>query len=132
MDQINDYSYAEQDRPVLGAELRGGEKYPDLRGKVFVYVLPGGIYLQGDFDKLPVNSTLGFHVHEGVLCENKGEKILILPDVMSDGTGVASMQVYLDKATHTDIAGKPIVVHLKDAEGKDGESIACGLLRRIL
>ncbi len=132
MEQINDYSYAEQDRPVLGAELRGGEKYPDFRGKVFVYVLPGGIYLQGDFNNMPVNRSFGFHVHEGVLCENKGEKLLILPDIISDSSGVASMQVYLDSVTHTNIAGRPVVAHLKGADGKDAESIACGLLRRIL
>lgn len=132
MENVGEYAYAEQDRPVLGAELRGGELYPELRGKVYVYVLPGGIYLQGDFTDLPPNSTLSFHIHEGLLCENKGEKLLILPDVMADGSGVASMQVYLDRITHTEIAGRPVVVHLQDSDGKDAESIACGLLRRIL
>lgn len=132
MENVTKFAYAEQDRPVLGAELRGGEAFPDLRGKVYVYVLPDGIYLSGDFEKLPVNSSFEFHIHEGVLCENKGEKILILPDVFSDGEGRASMQVYLDGAVHTDIAGRPIVVHLMDeATGKDN-SIACGLLDRIL
>lgn len=132
MENIKKYAYAEQDRPVLGAELNGGEAYPGLLGKVFVYTLPDGIYLTGDFKELPPNSTLGFHVHEGILCENKGEKILILPDIMSDGSGAASMQVYLDRVVHNDIAGRPVVVHTKTAAGEDGASIACGLLARIL
>lgn len=132
MKNVGKYAYAEQERPVLGAELRGGELYPEFRGKIYVYVLPDGIYFQGDFTYLPPNSTLAFHIHEGLLCENKGEKLLILPDVMADDSGKASMQVYLDRITHTDIAGRPVVVHLQDADGKDAESIACGLLRRIL
>lgn len=128
MENIQEFSYVEQDRPVLGAELRGGDEFPDLRGKVYVYVLPEGIYLQGDFENLPLNSTLGFHVHEGLLCENKGERLLILPDIISDGEGAASMQIYLDKVVHNDIAGRPVVLHTHDPDN----TIACGLLARIL
>ena len=70
MENVGDFAYAEQDPPVLEAELRGNEAYPELRGKVYVYVLPGGIYFQGDFTDLPPNSTLSFHIHEGLVCEN--------------------------------------------------------------
>lgn len=130
MENVTEFAFAEQDRPVLEAELRGGEHYPDIRGKVYVYTLPNGIYLQGGFENMPINSDFAFHVHEGLLCEQKGEKILLLPDVFSDGEGNASAQIYLDRAEHSQIAGKPIVVHLKS----NGEEItvACGLLRRVL
>lgn len=132
MEQIKEYSYAEQDRPVLGAELRGGEDYPELYGKIFVYALPGGIYVQGDFERLPANGSFGLHVHEGLICSNKGEKLLILPDIISDSSGTASMQIYLDSATQSDIAGRAVVMHLKEPDGTDGKSIACALLKRII
>lgn len=130
MENVTVYSFIEQDRPVLEADLRGGEKYPAIDIKIYVYQLPGGIYIQGDFKNMPVNSDFAFHVHEGEICENKGEKILILPDVMSDGNGCASAQVYLDRVTPAAIAGRPIVVHLKTESGD--ETIACGLLHRVL
>ncbi len=130
MENVTDYAYMEQDRPVLEAELRGGEQYPEIRGKVYVYILPGGIYLQGDFRNMPINSDFAFHVHEGLLCEGKGEKILLLPDVFSDGNGNASMQVCLDRALHSQIADRPIVVHLKSDGGES--TVACGLLRHVL
>lgn len=130
MENVTVYSFIEQDRPVLEAELRGGEKYPAIRAMIYVYQLPGGIYIQGEFKDLPVNSDFAFHVHEGEICENKGEKILILPDVMSDGNGSASAQVYLDRLTSAAIAGRPTVIHLKSENGD--ETVACGLLRRVL
>ena len=130
MENVTEFAFVEQDRPVLEAELRGGEKYPDMRGKVYVYALPGGIYLQGDFQNMPKNSDFAFHVHDGLLCEKKGEKILLLPDIFSDGSGNASAQISIDRVEHTQIAGRPIVLHLKS----NGEEItvACGLLRRVL
>ena len=130
MDNVTGFAFVEQDRPVLEAELRGGEKYPEMRGKVYVYTLPGGIYLQCDFENMPKNSDFAFHVHEGLLCGQTGEKILLLPDVFSDGTGKASAQINIDRAEHSRIAGKPIVLHLKS--GDEEITVACGLLRRVL
>ena len=130
MENVTEFAFIEQDRPVLEAELRGGEKYPDMRGMVYVYTLPKGIYFQCDFKNLPKNNDFAFHVHEGLLCEKNGEKILPLPDIFSDGTGSASAQINIDRADHTQIAGRPIMLHLKS----NGEEItvACGLLRRVL
>lgn len=130
MENVTVYSFIEQDRPVLRADLRGGDKYSDVSITIFVYELPGGIYIQGDFKNMPINSDFEFHVHEGEICENKGEKILILPDLMSDGSGCASAQVYLDRVTPAQIAGRPIVVHLKTESGD--VTVACGLLQRVL
>lgn len=130
MQNVTEYSFVEQERPVLMAEVKGSADYPELKGVVYVYTLPSGIYLQGDIEGLPKSSDFAFHVHEGLLCEEIGGKILILPDVASDATGKASAQVYLDRANSTGIAGRPIVLHLK-ADGKETQ-IACGLLSRIL
>lgn len=128
---IRTFSYMEQERPVLEAELLGGAEYPDIKGKAYVYFLPDGIYLQADFEKLPESNEFGFHIHEGLLCEAPGEKQLPLPDIQSDKNGNSSMQIYLDRVTSTQIAGRPIMLHLK-SDGKDLAVIACGLLERIL
>lgn len=131
-DNVQTFSFMSAERPVLEAEILGGADHPDIRGDAYVYFLPGGIYLQADFDKLPENDQFGFHVHEGLICEVPGEKLLPLPDVYSDKTGHSSMQIYLDRATSTQIAGKPIVMHIKNEDGTDGITIACGTLNRIL
>lgn len=130
MQNVTEYSFMEQERPVLKAEIAGNAGHSALNGTIFVYDLPNGIYLQGDIKGLPKSSDFAFHVHEGLVCENHGEKILILPDLMSDADGNASAQVYLDRVRSTQIAGRPIVLHLK-ADGKETE-IACGLLSRVL
>ena len=127
---VTKYSFVEQDRPVLQAELKGNADYPAIKGLIHVYFLPTGIYLQGDIEGLPKTSEFAFHVHEGDACEDHGEKILILPDAMSDADGKASMQVYLDRVNSTQIAGRPLVLHLR--VGSETPEVACALLNRIL
>lgn len=128
---VTEFSFMESDRPVLEAEILGGAEYPDINGSAYVYYLPDRIYLQADFDKLPESNQFGFHIHEGLLCEAPGGKLLPLPDMYSDENGKASMQVFLDGATLRQISGKPIMLHLK-RDGKDDMVVACGLLNRIL
>lgn len=130
MQNVTEFAFIEQDRPVLEAELRGGEKYPDMRGKVYVYDLPDGIYLQGDFQNMPKNSNFALHVHKGLLCAEIGDKLLEMPDIFSDGSGSASAQISVDRANHTQIADKPIVLHLKS--NNEEIRVACGLLKRVL
>lgn len=127
---VTKYSFMEQERPVLQANITGNADYPDLKGTVYVYTLPGGIYLQGDIEGLPKSSDFTFYVHEGLVCEELGEKLLVLPDAMSGEDGKASTQIQLDRVNSTQIAGKPIVMRLK-ADGKEIQ-IACGLLSRVL
>ena len=131
MENVTKYSFIEQERPVLKAEVKGKEGYPALNGTIYFYDLPNGVYMQGEVEGLPKSSNFAFHAHEGLVCENHGEKILIMPDLMSDADGKASAQVYLDKLRSTQIAGRPIVLHLQAADGSENE-IACGLLSRIL
>lgn len=130
MQNVAKYSFIEQDRPVLMANITGSADHQALNGTVYVYTLPNGVYVQGDIDGLPKTSDFEFHVHEGLVCEQLGKKILILPDLMSDDNGKASTQTYLDRVNSTQIAGRPIVLNLI----VDGEEvqIACGLLSRIL
>ncbi len=127
---VTKYSFMEQDRPVLMANIAGNADHQALNGTVYAYTLPNGIYLQGDIEGLPKSSDFAFHVHEGLVCEQLGKKILILPDLMSDENGKASTQTYLDRVNSTQIAGRPIVLNLK-VDG-DEVQIACGLLSRVL
>lgn len=130
MQNVTKFSFSEQDRPVLMANIVGNADHQALDGTVYVYTLPNGIYLQGDIEGLPKSSDFAFHVHEGLVCEQLGKKLLILPDLMSDENGKASTQTYLDRVNSTQIAGRPIVLHHK-VDGKEVQ-IACGLLSRVL
>lgn len=130
LDTVTKFSFMEQERPVLTANVRGSAEYPDARGVVYVYVLPNGVYIQGDIEGLPKSSDFAFHIHEGLLCDDPGDKLLILPDVMSDDNGKASAQIYLDREDSTSLAGRAIMLHLK-VDGKEVQ-MACGLLSRVL
>lgn len=130
MRNVTKFSFIEQDRPVLKAELKGEGEYDGVHGVVYVYTLPSGVYVQGNIEGLPSSGNFAFHVHEGAECKGPGEKILILPDLISDVDGKASTQTYLDRVNSTQIAGRPMVLHLK-ADGQETQ-IACGQLSRIL
>lgn len=130
MENVSEYAFMEQDRPILKAEIIGNKDYPDVRGDIYVYILGNGFYLQGDFTGLPQSSDFAFHVHEGLICEELGEKKLHLPDAMSDTSGTASTQIYLDRIDVNTLADHPIVIHLK-ADGQE-TTIACGELKRVL
>ena len=128
---ITKYSFVEQDRPVLTADVTGTADYPDIRGTVNVYTLSDGIYLHGEIEGLPPSHDHAFHIHSGSMCEEPGEKLLTLPDIMSGADGRASAKIQLDRVNSTQIAGKPIVLHIKE-DGEEKQTIACGLLSRVL
>ena len=124
------FAFIEQDRAVLYADMNGTNGHEEINGGVFVFNLPEGLYFALELSGLPENQALPFHVHEGTLCENSGEKAIILPDVNSDSRGNASMQFYIDKTRLSDISGKVVMLH-KKIDG-DEPKIACGVLKRIL
>lgn len=130
MENVSKYSFMEQDRPILKADIVGNKDYPGTHGDIYVYILENGFYMQGDFRGLPNNSIFALHIHDGLVCENAGGKKLLLPDVVSDSTGASSAQVYLDKIDVNTLADHPIMIHLK----VDGQEItvACGVLKRVL
>ena len=128
---VTKYAFITQERPVLRADIAGNADHPDVIGTVHIYALPGGVYLQGDIGGLPASGNFSFHVHEGSVCEEPGKKLLVLPDLMSGEDGRASAQIQLDRVDCTQIAGRPIVLHLKADDGTEPQ-IACGLLSRIL
>lgn len=124
------FAFIEQDRAVLYADMNGTNGHGQINGGVFVFNLPEGLYFALELSGLPKNQALPFHIHEGTICADAGEKAIILPDVSSDSRGNASMQFYIDKTRLSDISGKVIMLH----EMIDGDEpkIACGVLKRIL
>lgn len=130
MENVSDFSFMEQDRPVLRAQLRGGAEYPDIQGTAFIYTLPNGMYISLDFTDLPPSGNFAIHVHEGLICDNPGDKLLPLPNMVSDINGKASSQLYIDTMNSTMIAGKPIMLHLIQDDKEI--NIACAPLERIL
>ena len=124
------YAFMEQERAVLYADMNGTNGHDEINGGVFVFNLPEGLYFALELSGLPKNKALPFHVHEGTICENSGEKTIVLPDVNSDSRGNASMQFYIDKTRLSDISGKVVMLH-KKIDG-DEPKIACGVLKRIL
>lgn len=128
---VTKYAFITLDRPVLTADIAGNSDNTGVIGTVHIYTLPVGLYLQGDIEGLPASGDFSFHVHDGALCDKPGEKLLILPDIMSGEDGRASVQVLLDRVDPVQIAGRPIVLHLKAADGTEPQ-IACGLLARVL
>lgn len=130
MENVSDFSFMEQDRPVLKAQLRGGAEYPDIKGTAYVYTLPNGMYISLDLTNMPPSGNFAVHVHEGLICENPGGKLLPLPNMVSDVNGKISSLLYIDTMNSTQIAGKPIMLHLIQ-DGKE-ISIACAPLERVL
>lgn len=122
------YAFIEQDRAVLYADMNGANG--EISGGVFVFNLPEGLYFALELSGLPKNRALPFHVHEGTICADAGEKAIVLPDVNSDSRGNASMQFYIDNTSLSDISGKVVMLHEK-IDG-DEPKIACGVLKRIL
>ena len=124
------FAFIEQDRAVLYADMNGTNGHEQINGGVFVFNLPEGLYFALELSGMPKNQALPFHIHEGTICADAGEKAIILPGVSSDSRGNASMQFYIDKTRLSDISGKVIMLH----EMIDGDEpkIACGVLKRIL
>ena len=124
------FSYIEEERPVLYAELHGTEGHDEIVGEVFIYHLTHGLCLCATFSKLPPSQNLPFHIHEGTSCDNAGGHIFEFPDIMSDKNGEAYAHYYFDKYSVSELAGKAIMLHIK----VDGEepAIACGVLKRVL
>ena len=129
--QISRCSFIEQERPVLGADIAGDTDYPDIKGTVYVYALSDGVYVKGELEGLPKSRAHAVHVHSGTACKEVGERLLTLPDITSGENGRASARVQLDGVAPAQIAGKPIVIHIKE-EGKEKQMIACGILAHIL
>lgn len=134
------------------ALIKGGEDYPDIRGKVVFYQRDNGVIVDVHVSHLPENSTdfFGFHIHEGNSCAGDGFAATgghynpkgkphpmhagDLPPLLSC-SGNAYMRVMTNRFRIKDIIGKTVVIH-KDTDdfhsqpsGNAGDKIACGVIR---
>lgn len=134
------------------AMIKGGEDYPDIRGKVVFYQRDNGVIVDVHVSHLPENSTgfFGFHIHEGDSCAGDGFAATgghynpkskphpmhagDLPPLLSC-SGNAYMRVMTNRFRIKDIIGKTVVIH-KDTDdfhsqpsGNAGNKIACGVIR---
>ncbi|MDD2627973.1 MAG: superoxide dismutase family protein [Clostridia bacterium] len=139
------------------ADIRGGEKYPDIKGKAKFYSLRNGVFISIEIENLPrenKNNFFGLHIHEGNICgEGKGDNPFSeagghhnlegdkhpqhtgdLPMIYSNN-GYAYMEFYTDRYEAKDILNNTIIVHenmddLKtEPAGNSGERIACGEIK---
>lgn len=142
--------------PEARAQIRGGSKYPGIKGKVEFYEAFGGTVVMAEISGLTPRNTgqglgfYGFHIHEGSACtgttsdefadtdghyqtrgkmhpEHEGD----LPPLLSD-KGTAWMMVYTTRFFPEEVVGKTVVIHdmpddfRTQPSGNSGEKIACG------
>ena len=145
--------------PSAMARLRGGGKYPELRGEVLFYETRYGVFTVADVSGLPADEGackerfFGFHVHEGEECGGTAD----LPFSMAGGhynpsgcphpahagdlppllsvRGRAFSAFLTDRFSVSEIIGKTVILHeapddFKTQPGGDaGARIACGVIR---
>lgn len=136
MQEMGKYAFIEQERPALVAQIRGSAAYPDVKGTAKLYWLPEGMYAVFELERLPPDSVLGFHIHDGLACcavtgadtfAAAGKHFSVcsedmqcgrhpyhagdLPSLFADEGGKASSQVFTRRTNVSEVSGKPIVVH---------------------
>ncbi len=139
------------------ADIKGGEKYPEIKGKAKFYSQKSGVFINIEIENLPIenkNNFFGLHIHEGDICgEGKGDNpfseagehhnlegdkhpqhIGDLPMIYSN-EGYAYMEFYTDRYEPKEILNHTIIVHegmddfKTDPAGNSGERIACGEIK---
>ena len=136
MKQVSRFAYMENESPTLEAEIKGSDVHPEIAGRVFVYGLPKGFYLQADLEGLPESRVFGLHIHDGLVCTptgmdnpfsdagghfgNCGDGIWCsrhpyhagdLPPLFSNAEGKSNIRIYIDRADIDEISGKPIIIN---------------------
>lgn len=127
-------------KPTIGAIVRGGEQYPDIRGYVLFHEIPTGTIVEVHFDGLPEYSPptenqlqigpFGFHIHEHGTCDPHapnqpfstagthynptnqphGNHVGDFP-VLFSNHGYSWMMFFSDKFKPEEVVGRAIMVH---------------------
>lgn len=136
------------------AKINGGEKYPDIRGKVIFEEKPCSVLVSAHICNLPQtgNGFFGFHIHEGMDCNGENfenTKGHYNPNNTShpkhDGDmppligrkGRAYLSFETDRFKIKDIISKTVVIHENSDDfktqpsGDAGEKIACGVIKTL-
>ena len=147
-----------QRRPSATARIRGGSRYPLLRGRVNFVQANGGVLVISLIKGLPNGGerrVFGFHIHEGKSCAGTPEEPFAetmghynpdnlphpyhsgdMPPLFgNDGT---AFSVFLTNRFKIDeIIGRTVVIHAQPDDftsqpsGNSGEKMACGIIEEI-
>ncbi len=145
-------------RPEAAADIKGSERYPELRGKVKFYKARKGLVVEAAVGGLPEsggkcgNTVFAMHIHNGTGCagsrsdpfaeagahydpencphpEHAGD----LPPLFSNG-GYAWNAVFTERFRLEAVIGLPVIIHARPDDfatqpsGSSGEKIACGII----
>ncbi len=141
------------------AIIKGSEKYPCIKGKVWFDSVCGGVMVTAEIEGLPTgiepcdSPIFALHIHSGNSCTgNKADPFAHvhghynpndyphpyhagdLPPLFS-ANGVAKSRFLTDRFTIPQIIGKTIIIHgspddfTTQPSGNAGEKIACGEIR---
>ena len=151
--------YVMHRRPDAMAQMRGSDKYPELRGTVMFYALRSAVLVRAQITGLPnprgacESPVFAFHLHDGSSCTGTmtdsfagagmhyNPKNCPHPYHAGDmpplfGVGGEAFSVFLtDRFTVPEIMGKAVIIHARPDDfttqpsGNSGEKIACGIIR---
>lgn len=144
-------------RPDAFALVRGGERYPEISGRVSFYETTCGVAVAANINGLPSTNETGifaFHIHEGTNCGGTEEMPFAntighydvgnhehpnhlgdMPPLFSDN-GDAFLLFVTGRFMVQDIIGRTVVIHANPDDfvtqpaGNSGEKIACGVIQR--
>lgn len=151
-------NYISRNMPNAVAEMKGSDKYPDLRARVEFYQIKNGVLVVTEAHNLPNTEQhndgfYGFHIHAGEECSGNASDPFAdammhynptdqphpyhtgdLPPLLSND-GYAFSVVLVDKFTVREIIGRTVIIHSKPDDfttqpsGDSGEKIACGVIK---
>lgn len=143
------------------AEIRGGKKYPRIRGTVNFRQTNKGVLITSKIYNLPYEigkcnkRVFGFHIHEGTECSGNNQDEFAnakshynpnncahpahagdMPSLF-ENKGYAYMTFLTDRFKLKDVIGKAIIIHsmpddfTSQPSGNSGEKIACGIINKV-
>lgn len=146
---------------IAKAEIRGGKKYPRIRGIVNLRQTNKGVLITSKIYNLPYEigkcnkRIFGFHIHEGTECSGNNQDEFAnakshynpsncahpahagdMPSLF-ENKGYAYMTFLTDRFKLKDVIGKAIIIHsmpddfTSQPSGNSGEKIACGIIKNI-
>ena len=139
--------------PQAVAHIRGGERYPQIRGTMQLFQRKDGVLVTVQVKGLPETATNFFalHIHEGADCggaDFSGTKGHYNPDgtphprhagdlpPLLSCKGKAYLAVLTDRFKISEVIGRTIVIHIATDDfttqpaGNAGSKIACGVIKR--
>lgn len=136
------------------AKISGGEKYPEIKGKVLLEQKKGKVLITAHICNLPDTDTgiFGFHIHEGEICT--GESFVNtkghynpynsshpkhsgdMPNLFAN-EGRAYLSFETSRFSLCEVIEKSMVIHLSPDDyksqpsGNSGDKIACGIIKKL-